>query len=178
MELFDPQEFGLPQDNSHVDEFDDELNLGDDFEVNDIVDHKQLGFGKVVKVNSDWTCSVLFKVGERTVANNEIEFVDNGDERDIDFDYGYPVDAVPFEVEGDDQEHQRMLMRVEWKTWKFFVGKSIVHPRWGKGIITKYVRERPEGATWTQVYFIMSFEGHGEERVPLNTLVESLRKHN
>ena len=101
-----------------------------------------------------------------------------GDERDIDFETGCPIDEVPFEIEGDDQAHQRMLMRVDWKSWKYFVGLSIVHPIWGKGTIIKYVKEKSENTIWSKICFIANFEEQGEKRFSLNTLVESLKKHN
>ena len=157
-----------------IDEFENEADYEEEFALNDIVEHKHFGFGKVVKVNKDDTCTVLFKVGERTLKNSALEFVDNGDDRDIDFETGYPVDDIPFEVEGDEKEHQRMLMRAQLQSWKYFVGKSIIHPKWGKGTISGYVKDKPEGAVWEQTYFIVSFEGHGEQRVSSNALLNSL----
>lgn len=90
-----------------VNEFEDAADYEDVLGVNNIVEHKHFGYGKIVKVNSDGTCTVLFKVGERTLKNNVINVVEIGDERDIDFESGYPIDEIPFDVEGDEQEHQK-----------------------------------------------------------------------
>lgn len=159
-----------------IDEFEAEADNEEMFEVNNIVEHRHFGYGKIVKVHSDGTCTILFKVGERTLKNSVINVVEIGDERDIDFETGCPIDEVPFEIEGDDQAHQRMLMRVDWKSWKYFVGLTIVHPIWGKGTIIKYVKEKSENTIWSKICFIANFEEQGEKRFSLNTLIESLRK--
>lgn len=159
-----------------VDRFEKEAESEEEFYVNDIVEHKHFGFGKVVKPHVDGTCTVRFKVGERTLKNDVLDFVDNGDDRDIDFETGYPVDETPFEIEGSDVEQKQMNLRVICRQWKFFEGKKIQHPIWGKGSITKFVKDTKIWPCWEQEYFIVNFEGHGEERIPVNALVNSFRE--
>ena len=88
------------------------------------------------------------------------------------------IDELPFEIEGDEQERQKMILRMEWKIWKYFVGKSIIHPIWGRGTICKYVKGRRSNEIWEQECFIVNFDEHGEERIPLDALEMSLSKYN
>lgn len=149
--------------------YDDDYD--EEFEVNNIVQHDIFGFGKIIKVNDDETCTIRFKNGERTLKNKVIYVCDEGDERDIDYETGTPVDEVLFMFLGDIKEYKKKMRS---KKWEYFEGIKIIHPLWGKGIISKYEFERDRRKCKINEHFALSFDNKENQIIPINTLIRSL----
>ena len=147
------------------------IELEDEYYVNNVVEHKHFGYGKIVKVNDDGTCDILFKCGTRTLVNSAIDVIDDGDERDIDFDSGYPVDEADLDF-GDGWF--KLSKIIENKTWEDFVGRKLHHPVWGDGVVKSYEKEVTKRGILKEIYYQIEFEKVGLKKISAFIFARSL----